>query len=517
MNTNLLPPPLASLIPSKTMVSGLLVLVAMSAQAQESEVVAGKSGVTIVPRVTLTETLTNNVALSTVNPRSEQVTEISPGIRLQIDGARIKTYLDYAVTEVVYAKNTAPSNSLQALNAFGSVQAIENQLVIDFKGTISQQTISAFGSQSLDNTSVNANRTEVSTYRISPYFKGQLAGIADYEARYSRSITSSDAEAASTSTTNDRSIKVTSSNSYKGLGWTADLTRQSVSYSEGRATESDTINFGPLYNVNPQIQVYAKVGREANNFTGETKQSYNTSTLGVKWVPSTLTTFNLERSHRSFGDAYNLSLEHRTARTVWKFTDNKDVSSTSGQTATSSKGSMYDLLFSQFASTEPDPAARARLVDDYLLTNGISATANADNSFQTAAISLQRRQELSFALLGVRDAITFVASRSESSRLDTVSTAVDDLAAGQVRQQSLSLQFAHRLTPDYALGLLFSWQKNSGNASLSDTNLRSTNVIVGGKLGKKSTVLLGARRTVADGDSAPYSESAVIGQINVQF
>jgi uncharacterized protein (PEP-CTERM system associated) len=517
MNTNLNPLRSHRLIKSKLVASGLLVLTVMNVQAQGAGTAAGKPLVTIVPRVSLTETLTNNVELSNISPRSEQITEISPGIRLQIDSGRIKTYLDYALTETVYAQNTSPSNYSQALNAFGSVQAIENQVFIDFSGTISQQTISAFGVQSLDNTSLNANQTEVSTYRISPYLKGQLAGIADYEARLSRSITASDADTASGSA-NHSTVKLTSSNSFKGLGWSADLGRQRVSYSKGRTTESDTANIGPFYNINPQIQIYAKAGRETSNFTNEFKQNFNTSSIGVKWLPSTLSSLTLDRSHRSFGDVYNLSLQHRSGRTVWKFTDNKDISTTPSQTGISSKGSIYDLLFSQFASTQPDPVARAQMVDNYLLTNGLSATANADNSFLTSAISLQRRQELSFALLGVRDTITFAASRSETSRLDTISTGVDDLAnAGQVYQQALSLQYAHRLTPDYALSLLFSRQKTSGKASLTDSNLRSVNVNVSGKLGKQSAISLGARRTIAAGDSSPYSESAVIGHIRVQF
>ena len=49
--------------------------------------------------------------------------------------------------------------------------------------------MSAFGVQS-DGTSIpNANQTEVSTFRLSPYLRGQLAGSTNYEARYAWTTT----------------------------------------------------------------------------------------------------------------------------------------------------------------------------------------------------------------------------------------------------------------------------------------------------------------------------------------
>jgi len=121
-------------------------------------------------------------------------------------------------------------------------------------------------------------------------------------------------------------------------------------------------------------------------------------------------------------------------------------------------------------------------------------------------------------LLGLRDTITFIASRSETSRLDTLSASVDDLTNfGNVRQQGFSVQLAHRLTPDYSLGVLLSQQQTSAGSGIQDTRLRSLNVILGGRLGKRSTLSLGARHTVMDSEAAAYAEQAVTGHLKVQF
>ena len=148
----------------------------------------------------------------------------------------------------------------------------------------------------------------------------------------------------------------------------------------------------------------------------------------------------------------------------------------------------------------------------------MSANATATSNFLTAAVALERRQDLSFALLGVRDTVTFIATRSESSRLDRLSAAIDDLTnSSLVRQRGFSANYAHRLTPNYSLGVLASQQDASGVSSLQDTTLRLLNVSVTGRVGKKATVSVAVRHVVSSGGTTSYIENAVIGTLLVQF
>jgi uncharacterized protein (PEP-CTERM system associated) len=476
--------------------------------------------VSIVPRVSITETLTDNVRLSNIGQQAEQITEIGAGIRINIDGAKLKTFFDYSLNSVMYAQNSSPNRTQyqNGLNTFGTLEMVNNWAFVDFSGSISQQAVSAFGTQSIDNTAINANRTEVSSYRLSPYVRGRLGSLANYEVRYSRAITGSDAAATSGVTTVDGVVKLSGDTSFRSLGWSADASRQSVDYSAGRPTEADRLNLGLSYSVTPQLSVFANGGREANNYTSIDKQSYGTSGVGVNWSPSEMTKLSASLDHRSFGDAHSLNFEHRTARTAWRFTDSKDVSVTPSQTGFASLGSIYDILYSQFASIEPNPVLRAQLVNAFLQANGFSPNAVVVTSFLTSAVSLQHRQDLSFALLGVRDTVTFVATRSESTRLDILSTGVDDFTSSSlVHQRGFSVNYAHRLTPDYSLGVLLSQQNTSGVLSLQDTTLRLLNVNVTGRVGKRATVSVAVRHVVSGGSTAPYIENAVIGSLTVQF
>jgi uncharacterized protein (PEP-CTERM system associated) len=236
------------------------------------------------------------------------------------------------------------------------------------------------------------------------------------------------------------------------------------------------------------------------------------------WLPSDRTKLVVSRQGHSYGDSHNFALEHRTLKTMWRLSDSQSVTATPSQVGIGSIGTVYDLFFAQFESIEPDPARRAVLVSSYLQATGINPTASVLSSFLTSAVSMQRRQDLSVALLGVRDTVTFLASRTEGFRVDTVSTGVDDLSnSSTVRQSGLSINYAHRLTPQTSLNMLFSMQNASSSATLSETVTRSVNLGLATTLGRRTTAAASARRVVFESVAAPYTETAITGTVSVQF
>ena len=488
--------------------------------AQESvSGLASNLAMTITPRIAITETLTDNVRLSSVDRQSEQTTEISPGIRIIVNGARLKGYFDYSLTEVLYAKNSSPRRTLNSLNSFGTLEAIQNWAFVDFSGMISRQAISAFGNPLIDNTSINTNQAEVATYRLSPYIRGRIGDLVSYEARYSRTITRTDAVAGSGVTTTDAVGRISGDSAFRNLGWRVDASQQSVDYTIGRPTKSDRLSLGLSYTVTPQLNIFVNAGREANNYASLENQSYGTRGFGLRWSLSERTSLSASRDYRFFGEGHNVSFAHRTARTAWRFSDIRGISTTPTQTGITNQGLNYDILYSQFASIEPDPILRAQLVNAFLQTNGLNPNAIATRGFLPSAVTLERRQDLLFALLGVRDTITFIATRNESRRLDTLSTGVDDLSTSSlVRQRGLSVNYSHRLTPDYSLGVLASQQNTAGSSALQNTTLRLVNVSLTGRVGKKSFASVGARHANAStGGIGSYVENAVFANLTVQF
>lgn len=473
-----------------------------------------KQSIAVVPRITITETWTDNVRLNSTG-QPELITEVSPGIHVDINKARAKGSLDYAVSGIAYANSTAGNRTANALSSTLQFEAIDDTLFLDVAGAIAQQAISAFGTQSVDNTSINANRTEVSTYRVSPSLKGHLGDVATYSARYSHSTTSSGTASASDNAANELSLDFKGDIGAKRVSWSADIKNQDVHYSTGRTVEYGTALLGLAFAFTQRFNVSAQTGIESNNFTSQSKESSTVNGAGLAWKPMESTKLMAVLLHHSYGDTYKVDFDHRTARTVWHYSDTKQVTPTPGA---GSRRSAYDLYFSQFATTEPDPIARAQLVNAYLQTYGISPGAMVNTGFAASSMGLEHRQQLSLALLGVRDTITFFAEQSESNRLDTLTTVIDDFTASPtIRQQALSGNFSHRLTPDYSLGLLISQIKTTGTTSTQSTTLRAAKLSLTGKVGKKTTATFGLRRVDSENSVNPYSESAVTASLNLQL
>ncbi len=489
-----------------------------SAQAQEGGI-ASHSGFTIAPRVSVMETVTNNVGLSSANPQAEQITDVSAGFRIASGSSRLSGYVDYTLHQLLYAQGTSGRSTQNQLNALGTFQAVENWAYLDFSGVISRQAISAFGAQSRDNDAVNSNFTESRTLRLSPYVRGHLGSLASYEARYGVTSTSSKSNLLSDSRQQDGSLQLSSTSSAASISWSINASRQLSEYaSGGRATEADSLQGRVNYTATPQLRFFATGGTESNNYSSAGKESHSTSGWGADWSLSDRTKVAATQQRHAFGETHGLTLDHRTGRTSWTVSDTRSVTSNTGQ-GSASLGSNYDLLFAQYAAVEPDPQKRAQLVNAFLQVSGIDPNTVVVGGFLTNAISLQRSQNLSFALLGVRDTITFSASRTESRRLDTMSNVADDLGnANLVRQRGFSVSYSHRLTPEAALSVQLQQQVSSGTSGQQDTTLNALNINLSTRLGAKTSTSFGARRNLFDGSAGTaYNESALFGTLNMQF
>jgi len=523
-------------------VSGMaLALWATQSLGQDLPALNVASKISIVPRVSVTETITNNVRQSNTNQRSELITQISPGIRISSTGGRIRGSIDYSLTEVLYANNTIGRQSQNSLNATGTVEAVDNWAFVDFSGAIGQQSISAFGTPNSGGVLGGGNSTETSVFRLSPYLRGRLAGVGDYEARYS--ITSSNTAAAVVADVNQRdaSLKLNSGQARFGLSWGLEASHQAIRYSLGRSTRSSAVNTRFQYALSERWGAYTRVGYESNDFAvanGDDgtfvalgaswtpnpdlrvnldRDNRGFTGLGINWAPSPRTSVSVTRDGRLFGATHSIALAYRTPRTAWTFSDSRGVTSNPALGPGIQSVSLYDLLTGQFASAESDPIKREQY-DAFLLANGIRPGATAVTGFLSSSVSVQRSQQLSFALFGARSTLSLVATRSRSSKLDTLTTAVDDfLTASAVSQNGLSANLSHRLTGRSVLTLGASRQASSGAGGVQGTTLRSFNVNLSTQLTRDTSASVGARRVLFDSGTTPYSETAVTGNLLVQF
>lgn len=505
--------------------TGLATLLACTAQhalGQEpgEPGLGGHRAWTIAPTISVQETFTDNVGLGQGRKESDQITEVSPGIRIDGNTKRLKLHFDYALHELYYAQGSRNTHTQNFLNTFGKLEAIENLLFVDMSGAIVRQNISAFGNQSAGNYSVNANNTETATFRLSPYLKGRLANYADYELRYSRSMVRAKSSVASDSDIDEWIAKIGGDTRFAALGWSVDASRQQYDYSRGRSSESDRLRGFLIYRINPQIKLSVSAGRESNDFLSVNKRNWNTYGMGADWNPNDRTQVSAFREKRFFGYGHNFSVNHRLQHSSIRYTDVKDVSASPNQVGSGGFGTYYDLLFTQLASAIPDPVARAAQVNAMLVAAGISPNVVVNGGFLNSQPTSRRNQELAWLLRGARNTITLAAVRSKDDRLGAgLGTGDDFSVASSITQKGFNVGWSHQLSPQTALSVTGARSHSEGQAGGQDqkTKQKVLSASLSTKLGPRTSAALTARRTEFDRTTQPYNENALIGSLSIQF
>lgn len=474
---------------------------------------------TIVPRISLGETLTDNVAPTSGVKRSDQVTEISPGIRIDGDTARLKLHLDYQLRQLFYAQESGRQNTQNYLNSFGTLEAVDKWLFVDVSGVVRQQEISPFRQQSASNTTVNSNRVETSSFRVSPFVRGRLAGNADYELRYDRSTTHSNSSLVTDVDTEEWGARIKGTTPLSTFGWALEASRKNVDYSNGRDNEADRLRGLLSYQFDPEFRISISGGRERNDFSSATKETRTTHGYGFDWLPTPRTQVSAFRERRFFGDGHIVTVSHRTPRTALSFTDSRDVAVLPSRFGMVGLGSIHDLIFAQLSSSIPDPVERSRYVDKLLQEYGLSPDVVVTRGFLTTRVSLQRRQEISYSLQGARNILTLSAARTEHEGLGSAGTDQIFENFRNIRQRGVSISLSHRLTPLSSLNVAASRQNSSGSSGTNQTSeLKSLHISFSTRLGPRTTASLGARRALFDSTiTTPYTENALIGGLTAQF
>jgi uncharacterized protein (PEP-CTERM system associated) len=428
--------------------------------------------------------------------------------------------LDYSIRELLYGQHSRGNQTQQALNAMGSLEAIEKFLYVDMSGVISQQAISAFGVQSPANYSINDNLTETSNFRISPYVKGKLAGYADYEGRYSRSRTHSKSSAVQDTDIDEWRGVLKGDTRFARLNWQLDVGRQNYDYNRGRQTESDNWHGLLGYGIAADWKISVSIGQERNDFVSLNKQTWQTHGYGFDWKPNERTELSAFREKRFFGHGHSLNISHRLARSALKFSDTRDIAALPNQLSAPGLGTIYDLLFAQFASVLPDEGNRADYLSKFLQQNGISPNALVFSGFFGSQVTARRRQEFSYVLRGARNTVTVGINRSKDDSLGVGGGSGDLALTPSITQRGVSLTYSHQLSAVSALNVNGSHTRNSGSSLLSLSQQVTQKMLSAGistRLSAKTNAAVTARRTVFDSQTAPYTENALVGTLTVQF
>ncbi len=472
---------------------------------------------TITPSVKIGGTYSDNVALAAPGQEhGDTIVELSPGFQVRGDGARVKLSLDYTRQSLSYLNDSYRNAGNNQLNASTSIEAIEKWLYLDARAGVSQQNISAFGPQPVDNTNVSANRINVSNYSFSPYIKGLLGSTANYELRHNTFGADSGANQLSRSQTNEWVGTLRGASPLSALDWGLDYDRRSTDYSNSTSADSELYR-GSLYlNVDPELKLSVNAGYEKNNVLFG-KQSSGTHGFGFQWTPEEWTSLVGERDQRLFGPSYSLLFKHRMPLSALDVALTRDLTNTPTLLFTGQGTTLAQLV----ANALPAPAAGTPDNRLAVATSLLGASANLVPTigFLTNQIVLQKRLQASYALIGARNMLTFTASRSNvQAAAPGFSTTTDINNQGTIVQNAGGVSWNHALSALTSLSASYTHSRSSAEGTGMTTSMQNLWTLnLSTQLSPKSNAAFGLRRVNFVGSSSDYRENAIYATLIFLF
>lgn len=500
--------------------SASVVLAQTSDPGGEGAVPAGPAPTLWVePMVSASMNLSSNGNLVPVGETAEQTLEVSTGVRVVVNRPSVRGDVDYTLSRVNFAQGTSRNDFRHELDANATFNLVDQRVFIDASSLVSNETLSAFRSQQGVLLS-DANRTQASRFRISPYVVGTFGPAVDYQLRYSLQRDANDTGNRADVDTRETSFQVGSKPAGRGLGWSLDGYSQQVDYAITQTNKLNKISGSLKYSVTPEMIASLSAGSESNNVLTAQQKSYTNVGLNLEWRPSPRSRLVVGMEDRFFGNGHSVALEHRTGRTVWRlFSTRRIDSETPLDTAVASLGSAGGVLETLLAPQFPnDPVGLARAVSRYLSERGISPDQPVTQNFFTSAVTLEDRLEGSVAYVGVRDTVSLLVARVRSKRLGTAINLGDDFDNNAtIDQLGILVRYDHRLTPLTTFNASISSQRNTGTATNAYTRLSSAVAGLTTRFAPRTTGSVQLRYTRFTAVVNPYDETAIAGVITHRF
>jgi uncharacterized protein (PEP-CTERM system associated) len=317
----------------------------------------------------LSERYSDNVLLRNTGQQDEWITEISPRLGVQRQGARLKVNADYSLQGLLYANGTQSNKLRHSLNGRANAELVEDWFFLDTTARVSHELKSLAGGVGLGDPVGLDNTTTVGAYTLSPYMKHRFGHVASVEARLSQSgVFISDANYTDSNVTR-YTLNANSGTFFFPLSWGLQYDRTENNNATVADTRSETASANARYQLDRHYGLTAQAGMEKHSFTGVNNRLrdyayyglgmyytsgrrlsvdalYNHSDNGdflsgsVTAQPTLRTTIKATASQRAFGRSYALDLTHRTRHSTWGLTYKDDLT-TYQQQFLAYQGSLY--------------------------------------------------------------------------------------------------------------------------------------------------------------------------------
>lgn len=402
----------------------------------------------IVPRLSLSETASDNLLRSGSGESADLVTQVRPGLTVRQDGARFKTNLDYNLEYLKYLDNTQFDDIFHQLQSNTNVEVFEDLLFFDVNSRLSQQNTDSRGAFTDDNRNSPNNRSDVKYYEFGPELRHAFGRWASFSARYQHSI--NDRASISGNTVPDRSNIADLYEVNLSSGPRLGRLQVNLSYSDrtqertaGGDDQLKRFNSEFKYAINRTLSLVVEGGGEFNDLPASRA---NTRRDGATWMiggvlsPTPRTSIDGRFGERSFGKTMAVTMSHRMRRVVFSFNYSEQIRTANQVQSETELVALNDPFGNPIIDfTGPQdinaPLGQTSLRDETSVDERITAS---------IAYSGRRRD---FTVRYFENNSSFQDSRDDEE------------------QQGVSVNFNHQITRDARFSLSALWRDSSASTS----------------------------------------------------
>lgn len=492
---------------------------------------------TFTPNATVRETWTDNVMLAPQGQeRSQFISELTPGFRLQNLGPRLDLRVNYNKHFYKYADDSLrgpggqeANSGQQSLQADLKAKLISEMLFLDSNASITEQGVSAFGpvvGGGVGNPFAPGISSEIKTWRVSPYLLHRFGTQANAELRYARDKVTSDRSDFGTSTSDQVTLNLASGAAYRSIGWNLYYARQNLEDSIAQGSSSQNMLATLNYLYSPQLTLTVTGGYDKYDYQslGGTTKGANWS-VGGSWRPSGRTSVQLNVGKRYFGDSYFLAANHRTRTSVWSLNYSDAVTTTRSQFQLPSAVNTFALIDQLFQAQIPDAVARRRAVEAYILAAGLPPSLANSINYLSNRYMLQKQLQATAAFNSARGTLVLALVSARRSGLSLLDVDAGLLGSStntlndNTRQTGATVTANWRLSPFTAVNLTGNVNRSKSLSQDRLDNNRSVRLNLTRQFARQVSGNVEVRRVkgataVAGRD---YTENAISASVSKQF
>lgn len=503
----------------------------------------------VTPTLLVSEIWTDNVNLTEdALAHSDLITQVSPGITVSNRSRRLTVNATAQVHAFSYLHNSAnrslddegvsedslsydqrrTNNVQRTYNGSLKSELAQDLLYLDARASRGQAAISPFGPRagSGDMYSRN-NRTDVTTWSISPYLAHRFGSTADGLLRYTRDSVDGDDVIGFRRTGGDTiQASLTSGTAFRTIGWGLNYSRQQLEGDLYGDSSTENLAANVRYYVSRRLSLTANAGYDRYEYEGlnDGDEGANWS-LGFIFTPSLRSSVQASFGRHFYGNTGSLALLHRTRHLTTNITYADTITTSRQQFLLPATIDTAALLDSMFATAYPDPVERERIVQAYIQATGLPPS--LADSVNYLSNRFMRQKALRGSLAYRKGRSNGIVSLHATER-NAISDQMSDsplLGSQQgtlydnVRQYGFSANYTYRLTSRSNLVAAFDLDRSHSLTNDDRDYQRSVRVGVSRRFGDLLGTIDLRHRTgdLSRFESGKYTERALVASLSMQF